>query len=92
MNQKIRKLYDLIADERKKIALCNHDYDEPFYNPETTKKASVHMGSDIWTENVNFHDVIKPRWTRICKKCGCEDHTEKVETKTKVISQTPVFD
>ena len=81
MNQKIRDLQDQIKIEETRIRNCNHEYDDPFSNPEESKEAygskMVAQGSDIWPEPEGYRDVTIPRWTRICAECGNEQHTYK---------------
>lgn len=73
---------------------CQHVFDKSFYNPFTTKEPygyrTVGMGSDVWTEPEGYRDVEKPRWTRTCKKCGFEQHTDK--KKSIIIKEEPDFD
>ena len=81
MNNKIRELQEQIKKEERKINLCNHDFDEPFYNPEIVMvgygSKYVKMGSDSYHDYEGYTEKEKPRWTRICKNCGYEQHTYK---------------
>jgi len=81
MNQRIKYLQAQIQAEENRMSRCTHEWNEVFYNPETVKEGygfkPVGRGSDMWHEYEGYHDVQKPRWTRICKKCGKEDHTDK---------------
>ena len=81
MNDKIKMLQDQIEAEKKKIANCKHEFDKSFYNPETVKEPygseMVTQGSDVWYEPTGYHNVKKDRWTRKCKLCGYEQHTDK---------------
>ena len=83
MNDNIKKLQQQIEAEEEKVRRCKHEYGEPFSNPETVRepygfKTEGH-GSDVHTVAEGYHDVEKQRWTRICKKCGNQDHTNKQE-------------
>lgn len=81
MNDKIKQLQAEIEREREKMRNCNHDFDKPFYNPETKMEPTgfrqVAQGSDIWTESTGYTEKSIPRWTRKCKICGKEEHTYK---------------
>ena len=81
MNDNIRKLQDQIDAEKRKISNCKHDFDKPFFNPETVNEPYGHRmvthGSDVWFEAEGYREVKRDRWTRVCKICGCEQHTNK---------------
>ena len=83
MNDKIKQLNDQIQSELNKIKNCSHEFGAPYSNPETVMEPygyrMVAMGSDVWGESEGVREVTKPRWTRVCKKCGLEEHTNKVE-------------
>ncbi len=38
-NDNIRRLQYQIESEKKKISNCIHDYNEPFFNPDTIREA-----------------------------------------------------
>lgn len=93
MNDAIKKLQEQIEAEKRKIANCRHDFDKPFYNPETVKEGygsvQVGKGSDPWWDFAGYRDVQKDRWTRKCKVCGLEQHTN---SQKPIISGTePAF-
>lgn len=79
MNENIRRLNADIQKEEQTIRDCDHRFLKPFSNPETTREPYgyklVPQGSDAWGEPEGYRNVIKPRWTRICKLCGHEQHT-----------------
>ena len=83
----IRRLQDQIVAEKKKISNCIHDYNEPFFNPDTIREAygynMVGHGSDVWYEPQGYRDVKVDRWTRVCKICGNSQHTNKLEPVIK---------
>lgn len=83
MNNNIRNLQDQIQIEERKIQNCDHDFNEPIFNPETIKvgygSKMIKQGSDIWCEYEGYRDKQIDRWTRTCKKCGYEQHTHKQE-------------
>jgi len=83
MNDKIKKLREEIEREELKIKNCKHDFNEPFYNPETKLEPygfkTVGHGSDVYTEEEGYREVKKDRWTRKCKICGYEQHTDNQE-------------
>lgn len=83
MNENIQRLQQQIQAEESKIRNCDHLFGDPFYNPETIKEPygfkTVAMGSDVWTEPEGYRDVEKDRWTRVCSKCGYEQHTTEKE-------------
>lgn len=68
---------------------CIHDYNEPFFNPDTIREAygynMVGHGSDVWYEPQGYRDVKVDRWTRVCKICGNSQHTNKLEPVIKDI-------
>lgn len=86
-NDKIKDLKRQIEAEEQKIANCRHEWGKSFYNPEKTSEpyGSVFrsQGSDAWTEPEGMKDVYVTRWTRVCTKCGHENHTKKEKITTK---------
>lgn len=94
MNNKIKELQKQISEEQDKIRKCKHIFDKVFYNPETVRKPygykTVAQGSDVWMEPQGYHDVEESRWTRICKICGYEQHTNKQEPI--IVGTEPKFD
>jgi hypothetical protein len=88
--QKIADLEKEIAIQQKIIDTCNHDWDQPIYEPEIVKEASgfktVGQGSDVWTQPEGYHNAEKSRWSRECKICGHKQYTNKlniVDIKTE---------
>lgn len=81
MNDKINELRRQIEIEETKIRNCNHDFGVAYYNPTTERKPYgyriVAQGSDVWGESEGYRDVKVDRWTRKCKLCGFEQHTDK---------------
>ena len=81
MNDKIRQLQKEIEVEKIKIEKCDHNYGKSFYNPYKINEGygcvTKGQGSDIWSDFEGYREVEKPRWTRVCTKCGNEDHTCK---------------
>ena len=79
MNDNIKRLQEQIEAEKRKINNCQHNFDNSFFNPETTREPygyrMVGRGSDVWGEPEGYRDVTKKRWTRKCKICGFEQHT-----------------
>ena len=79
MNKNIKNFFDKIEEEKRKIANCKHEFNEPFFNPETVKEPYgeklVTQGSDAWYRPTGYRNVQKNRWTRICKLCEFEEHT-----------------
>jgi hypothetical protein len=77
--QKIKELLERIRAEQSKIDACKHVFEKPFSNPETVREPSGFKlethGSDSWSVPDGYHDVQKPRWTRVCTLCGKEEHT-----------------
>ena len=94
MNKTIEELRKQIAEEETKIKNCDHIFDNPFYNPYEVTEAYgsklVTHGSDHWYEPEDYRKVKKDRWTRICKKCGFNQHTEK--QKPVIKEYTPDFE
>ncbi len=90
LEEKKAKLVSKINDIYYKQLICKHDWDEPYYDPykeEGIRQEWVYQGSDSHYDYVGtgiFYD--KPRWTRICKKCGKKEHAydyEDVVVKTE---------
>ena len=79
MNQNIKRLQDEIEAEKRKISNCKHIFNNSFYNPEKKLEGygSVQdgAGSDPHWSYAGYHEVDNPRWTRICKYCGFEQHS-----------------
>lgn len=94
MNEAIRKLQAQIDIEKHKIASCHHQWKASFFNPEKVREGygfvTVGRGSDMWHEYAGYHDVEKPRWTRICRLCDKEDHTYE-QVPVKPIAYEPKF-
>ena len=92
MNEKIAKLQREIDLEREKMSSCSHEWGETFYDPEMKSEAYgshiVATGSDVWSEPDGYAEKLIARWTRVCKKCGYEQHTDK----TKPVKYEPSFD
>lgn len=93
MNDKIRDLHRQIAEEKRKISNCKHEFGKPFSNPETKQEGygyrMVGQGSDVWGEYVGYRPVEVPRWTRVCELCGHEEHT--YEQKPNISGYVPRF-
>ena len=91
-NERIERLQKEIEAEKAKMSNCRHEYDEPFYDPETVREPYgsklVGHGSDVWSEPQGYHDVRKDRWTRICIHCGKKEHSYELE---RVIIKTNDF-
>lgn len=88
MNENIKKLQEQIHIEQQKIARCSHSFGEPFYDPKAQRIPADHImvghGSDVYYESQGYKDVVKDRWSRVCKNCGLIEHTytqEPVITK-----------
>lgn len=92
-NQRIRDLQREIERERTTMAGCNHTFGKTNYNPYTVQEPygsrGVGQGSHFWTEPEGYRYITKDRWTRICEKCGYENHTMK--QKDVVLKQEPDF-
>lgn len=84
---KLSELQRQIEEIKRKQAACNHNFGEPFYNPDTKMEGYgsklVTQGSDAWHEYVGFKEVKVDRWTRVCTKCEYEQHTDKQEPVIK---------
>jgi len=81
MSKRIQELQREIDKEKEKIQNCIHSFDSIFYNPEKVFEPygikTVVMGSDIRSVHEGYREKLKDRWTRICCKCGKEQHTYK---------------
>jgi hypothetical protein len=93
INEAIIDLQREIRKQQDKIDRCNHDWNQAYQNNETVREpsgfATVAQGSDVWSEPTGYHDVVKSRWTRICKKCGGYDHTYK--DRPIIVGREPDF-
>lgn len=92
----INKLERQIADLKAQQARCHHEWGETKYTPYTGKQERIlpgqyeRHGVDVWPRST-FIDVEKPRWTRVCKKCGIAQHTEKQSDVPQPKKQVPDF-
>jgi len=88
MNHRIKELEAQIALEQIKINNCAHVFAPAFYNPDTEMVGygSVQdgAGSDPHWSFAGYTEKPRPRWTRVCEKCGKEEHTYKERAKTHV--------
>ncbi len=70
-----------LAALRAQQARCQHDWGPVAYTPYSGTE-SYHTGR-YETHGVHFdpvmarREVMKPRWTRTCRKCGLPQHTER---------------
>lgn len=80
-SERVRKLQDDIKAEQQRMRRCAHAFGEAYYDPHTVTEGYgskfVTQGSDCWTEFAGYHEVSKARWTRRCKLCGYEEHTDQ---------------
>jgi len=90
---RIRDAREAIRQAEEEIRRCQHTPGEPFYNPEKKMEGyglkTVGQGSDVWSEYTGYQEVLVPRWTRRCTKCGNEEHT--YEQEPIVVGQQPKF-
>lgn len=81
MNDTIKNLQNQIDAEKRRIENCKHEFGEVYYNPTTVKEGygsvQIGAGSDPYWGYEGYRDVKKDRWTRKCKLCGYEQHTDK---------------
>jgi hypothetical protein len=94
-NQKTKELYAQIERERQKMINCDHNFGKAVYDPYTKMepygiKLEGH-GSDVYSVPEGYSEVEKPRWKRVCTKCGYEQFTEKTETVVVSSSTQPKF-
>ncbi len=93
MNDKIRDLEKQIEIEKNKIFNCKHVWGNVYNNPETIQEE--YLTGEYENQGVHHHpltafrDKVIPRWTRVCEKCGKEEHTYEQEPIT---SYKPKFD
>ena len=59
---------------------------------EEKELVMVVQGSDIWSEykGTGFYKTVK-RWTRVCKLCGKEEHTETLKNEIILSIKKPNF-
>lgn len=95
MNHRIKELEAEIRLEQIKMNNCVHTFQKAFYNPETVKEGygSVQdgAGSDPHWSFAGYIDKQVPRWTRVCSKCGKEEHTNKQRPVTSRVDYEPDF-
>jgi len=65
---------------------CNHDWGETSYTPEYKKAYTIPgdppgtMGVD-WRGPVHVPAETIKKWTRICKRCGKKDVTDRIKKR-----------
>ena len=79
---KVKQLKEEISKQENRINNCDHDFNEPIFDPEIYKKwVFTHYegnGSDPIPRG-NYIDKEKNRWSRKCKKCGKKEYTYSLE-------------
>lgn len=80
--QEIRNEFERqLRELHEEQANCNHDWTDPEYDPEITRRPSryetVRQGSDIWERPCEWKEVSIDRWSRKCKKCGKVEYTKE---------------
>lgn len=91
---KIQALFKEIENLKKEQANCKHDWTPPRAN-HIYHEAYTIPGDPPGTMGIDWRgpcyvaaETIK-RWTRECRKCGLEQHTNKIETKQ--VEGNPIF-
>ena len=68
---KLNELQRQIAEQKRIIDNCKHDWADTKYDPETVLEPygciTRGQGSDVWTEAVGYHDLKKDRWSRAAR-------------------------
>ena len=80
--QEIRNEFERqLRELHEEQANCNHDWTDPKYDPEITRKPIkyeiVRQGSDMWERPCEWGEVSIDRWSRKCKKCGKVEYTKE---------------
>ncbi len=97
IQDEISKLERQLADLKAQQARCAHEWGDAKYNPYTGKQERILHGQ-YETHGIHmyprttFDDVEKPRWTRVCKKCGLTQHTEKQSDIPQPKQKAPDFE
>ena len=95
MKTELEILKEKVKEIENQQRKCNHEWGEIEYDPERveiTRDERVYLGSDSYFMEVGtgkFKD--KPRWTRICKKCGKKEHAHEEEKLVTGIEKRIVF-
>lgn len=80
---KIKELQRQIENEQYIITNCKHEYNDPYFNPDTVQegygRVQVGSGSDPWWNYEGYRPVKVDRWTKKCKLCGHEVHTKSTK-------------
>lgn len=84
LEDKLKELKDKQSELERN---CKHEWDNTFYNPETKIELRKNPHSSPGSFDVDRHEITIDRWTRVCKKCGREEHT----TEKVVAEYKPVF-
>ena len=75
----LRELRKLDSDIEYSEKNCSHDWDKSTYDPESIRVPSGYElekhGSDCWSVPTGYRTESKPRWKRVCKKCGKTEYT-----------------
>lgn len=74
---------------------CDHQWGEVVYDPYMGKKEVLTgryetHGVHMWPIT-RFVDEEKPRWKRVCQKCGKPEYTEKMTEIKQVVKKEPDF-
>lgn len=93
MKTELELLEERKAQILRRQATCNHEWGEPFYDPE---KKEIMEYETKWM-GVDCFGVAKPtgrfqtidRWCRICKKCEKKEYT--TEKEAVVVQTRPKF-
>ncbi len=96
LQDEINNLEHQLRDLKSQQARCAHEWGEPKYNPYMVKRERALHGQ-YTTHGIHqyprttFDNVEKPRWTRVCKKCGIVQHTENQRDIPQPKRQAPDF-
>ena len=90
MKTELERLYERIEEIKKIQQNCNHEWEEPIYDPEKKEIMDIehiYLGSDSFDKEVGtgeYKDI--PRWSRTCSKCEKKEYTyeqEKIIVESK---------
>ena len=95
MKTELERLYERIEEIKKIQQNCDHEWNDPIYNPEKkeiTKIEYQYLGSDSFPKEVGTGEYEEvPRWSRTCIKCEKKEFTYEQERIIVESKNVPKF-
>ena len=94
MKTELERLKEKVAELEKQQLVCNHEWEEPKYEPEEQDEVRYETewhGVDCCYKAVRVGSKTVPRWSRVCKKCGKREYTYTMETVSVKTITRPKF-